>query len=88
MDVPLCSRGLSSRSSPGATPVRVRIPGATDRSSTCRLALDATDFAFELLQTEDPDALEIVKVDGVERGTAWSYERPADEAPSPVAGSS
>jgi hypothetical protein len=41
--------------------------------------LDATDFAFELLQAEDPDALEIVEVKGIERETAWSYERPEDE---------
>ncbi len=39
--------------------------------------LDASDFAFELLYDEDPDALEIVEVKGGERRIAWSYERPA-----------
>ena len=38
--------------------------------------LDASDFAFELLYGEDPDALEIVEVKGDERRIAWSYERP------------
>ena len=38
--------------------------------------LDASDFAFELLYDEDPEALEIVEVKGDERRIAWSYERP------------
>jgi hypothetical protein len=38
--------------------------------------LDASDFAFELLYDEDPDALEIVEVKDGLRRTAWSYERP------------
>jgi hypothetical protein len=42
--------------------------------------LDATDFAFELLQTEDPDALEIVCVSAGEREQAWSYSREASDA--------
>jgi hypothetical protein len=59
----------------------VRIPGSP-RAKPLHVSpsfLDATDFAFELLQADDPDELEIVKVDGLERKTAWSYERPEDE---------
>jgi hypothetical protein len=44
--------------------------------------LDASDFAFELLYDEDPDALEIVEVKGDQRRIAWSYERPAGAAAS------
>jgi hypothetical protein len=59
----------------------VRIPGSARKKPLHVSAsfLDATDFAFELLQAENPDALEIVKVDRLERKTAWSYERPDDE---------
>ncbi len=59
----------------------VRIPGVMGKKPlhVSPSFLDATDFAFELLQAEDPDALEIVKVDGTEHETAWSYERPEDE---------
>lgn len=39
--------------------------------------LDASDFAFELIYDQDPDALEIVEVKDDERRIAWSYERPA-----------
>ncbi len=41
--------------------------------------LDASDFAFELLYDEDPDALEIVEVKSGQRRIAWSYKRPLDE---------
>ncbi len=41
--------------------------------------LDASDFAFELLYDEDPDALEIVEVKSGQRRVAWSYKRPQDE---------
>ena len=44
-----------------------------------RSFLDASDFAFELLYHEDPDALEIVELKGGQRRVAWSYERPRDE---------
>ena len=59
----------------------VRIPAsvATHPLHVSPSFLDATDFAFELLQAEDPDALEIVKVDGAARETAWSYERPDND---------
>ena len=39
--------------------------------------LDATDFAFDLLDDQDPEALEIVKVGGGGRETVWSYSREA-----------
>ncbi len=41
--------------------------------------LDASDFAFELLYDEDPDALEIVEVRSGQRRVAWSYKRPPGE---------
>ncbi len=44
--------------------------------------LDASDFAFELLYDQDPEALEIVEVKGDQRRIAWSYERPARAAAS------
>jgi hypothetical protein len=42
--------------------------------------LDATDFAFELLGTHDPDELEIVRIAGREPEQVWSYSRDAAEA--------
>jgi len=59
-------------------------PPEQDESETALHAspsfLDASDFAFELLYDEDPDALEIVEVKGGQRRVAWSYKRPLDEA--------
>jgi hypothetical protein len=37
--------------------------------------LDATDFAFDLLDRGDPDLLEIVKVRGDQRERVWGYDR-------------
>lgn len=42
--------------------------------------LDATDFAFELLEAEDPDSLEIVRVTPEGREQVWSYSREASDA--------
>ena len=53
-----------------------------ERRRAARVApsfLDASDFAFELLYDEDPDALEIVEVKSGQRRVAWSYKRPQDE---------
>ncbi len=50
-----------------------------DALHVSRSFLDASDFAFELLYHEDPDALEIVELKGGQRRVAWSYERPRDE---------
>lgn len=41
--------------------------------------LDATDFAFDLIEREDPHAVEIVRVRGDERESVWSYSREASE---------
>lgn len=59
----------------------LRVPGSDGAEPLYVLPsfLEATDIAFELLQAEDPDTLEIVKVDGAVRETAWSYERPQDD---------
>ncbi len=61
----------------------VRVPGLDESEDALHMSpsfLDASDFAFELLYDEDPDALEIVEVKGGQRRVAWSYERPQDEA--------
>jgi hypothetical protein len=41
--------------------------------------LDATDYAFDLIERDDPHALEIVRVKGTEREQVWSYSREASE---------
>jgi hypothetical protein len=41
--------------------------------------LDATDYAFDLIERDDPHALEIVRVQGTEREQVWSYSREASE---------
>ena len=41
--------------------------------------LEATDYAFELIEREDPDVLEITRVAGDEREQVWSYSREASE---------
>jgi hypothetical protein len=60
----------------------VRAPNGTGESALHATPsfLDASDFAFELLYDEDPDALEIVEVKGDQQRIAWSYERPAGAA--------
>ncbi|HEU0304066.1 MAG TPA: hypothetical protein VFR32_05755 [Gaiellaceae bacterium] len=55
-------------------------PGAASPMYVSDAFLDATDCAFDLIQDEDPDALEIVEVRGGERSVAWSYVRPAEPA--------
>lgn len=43
--------------------------------------LDATDLAFDLIEREDPEALEIIRVAGRRREQVWSYARQrAEEA--------
>ena len=60
----------------------VRFPNGTGESAlhVTPSFLDASDFAFELLYDQDPEALEIVEVKGDQRRIAWSYERPAAAA--------
>ena len=41
--------------------------------------LDATDFAFDLIERDDPHEVEIVRVRGDERESVWSYSREASE---------
>jgi len=41
--------------------------------------LDATDFAFDLIEREDPHAVEIFRVREDERESIWSYSREASE---------
>jgi hypothetical protein len=63
----------------------VRQPGHDTAIFTSSSYLDATDFAFELLEAEDPEALEIVEVDDAET-VVWFYSRAAsDGARSPAA---
>jgi hypothetical protein len=42
--------------------------------------LDATDYAFELIEREDPFELEIVRVRPLGSEQVWSYSREASEA--------
>ena len=37
--------------------------------------LDATDLAFELIERDNPEAMEIVRIDGEHREQMWSYSR-------------
>ena len=37
--------------------------------------LDATDLAFDLIEREDPEALEMIRVSGRRREQVWSYSR-------------
>ncbi len=41
--------------------------------------LDATDFAFDLIERDDPHEVEIVRVREDERESVWSYSREASE---------
>jgi hypothetical protein len=41
--------------------------------------LDATDFAFDLIESDEPEELEIIRVSGGEREQVWSYSREASE---------
>jgi hypothetical protein len=41
--------------------------------------LDATDVAFDLIESDEPDELEIIRVSGGEREQVWSYSREASE---------
>jgi hypothetical protein len=54
-------------------------PGSTTPLFVASSFLEATDFAFELLYADDPEALEIVRVSGDGREQAWSYTRQAAE---------
>jgi hypothetical protein len=60
----------------------VRTPGDDDAAPifVSQSYLDATDFAFELLGADDPDALEIVRVAGEAREQVWTYSREASDA--------
>ena len=42
--------------------------------------LEATDFAFDLIEAEDPEELEIIRVAAGSRESVWSYSRAASEA--------
>jgi hypothetical protein len=57
-------------------------PGAAGPMYVADAFLDATDYAFELLYDEDPDALEIVEVRNDRRRIAWSYARPVTPEPA------
>jgi hypothetical protein len=60
----------------GAAQYEVYEPGATGPVYVSETFLDATDYAFDLIESEDPDALEIVESRGEARDVAWSYARP------------
>lgn len=72
---------LAADEEAGAT-FEVRMPGDMlgDPVFVSTSYLDATDFAFELLAAENPDALEIVRLEAGEREQVWSYSREASDA--------
>lgn len=53
----------------------VREPGHGPALHSCRSFLDACDFAFDYLDENDPDELEIVLVNGDSRMRVWTYSR-------------
>ena len=53
----------------------VREPGAGPVLHSCRSFLDACDFAFDYLDENDPDELEILLVNGESRMRVWTYSR-------------
>lgn len=55
----------------------VHAPSSGEALHVSSSFLDASDFAFEVLYDQDPEALEIVEVKDDRRRIAWSYARPA-----------
>ena len=53
----------------------VREPWPGPVLHSCRSFLDACDFAFDYLDENDPDELEIMLVNGESRMKVWSYSR-------------
>ena len=53
----------------------VREPWPGPVLHSCRSFLDACDFAFDYLDENDPDELEIMLVNGESRMRVWSYSR-------------
>lgn len=58
----------------------VHEPGAASPMYVADTFLDATDYAFELIEREDPIELEIVRVRPQGSEQVWSYSREASEA--------
>jgi hypothetical protein len=52
-------------------------PGDTEPLHTATSFLDAADLAFELIEDEQPEELEIVRFRDGERECLWSYKRDA-----------
>jgi len=69
--------GVAEKSQPEAEAVYevydVASPDAALHASSS--FLDATDFAFDLIDEHDPDSVEIVKVVGDTREVVWTYDR-------------
>ena len=78
-------RGRRPAPAPSAEPTKddryeVRSPETTPEPRYVSDSfLEATDFAFDLIEAEDPEALEIVQVTGGQRVSVWSYSREASE---------
>jgi hypothetical protein len=75
------------RSAPAAEPVyrvyKVTFRhGFQERSSLCESAnfLEAADFAMEYVQEQQPEALEIERIDGDAQETVWTYSESRAEA--------
>jgi hypothetical protein len=59
---------------------QVHEPGSASPMYVADTFLDATDYAFELIEREDPFELEIVRVRPLGSEQVWSYSREASEA--------
>ena len=81
-------RSVMPAESAAAPRYEVFEPGAARPMYVSGEFLAATDHAFDLIQDEDPAALEIVEVRGDARSVAWSYVKPARARLSAVDASS
>jgi hypothetical protein len=59
---------------------QVHEPGSASPMYVADTFLDATDYAFELIEREDPFELEIVRIRPQGSEQVWSYSREASEA--------
>jgi hypothetical protein len=77
---PLVEAEETAEESSAAEMYEVRSPAtAADALYVSDAFLDATDFAFDLIDAEEPDELEIVRVASGEREQVWAYSREASE---------
>ncbi len=77
---PKATEQRSRRSPPIDERYQVHEPGSASPMYVADTFLDATDYAFELIEREDPFELEIVRIRPQGSEQVWSYSREASEA--------